>query len=81
MNQEPNDCLFPTAQDSFLTSIDFRRLLITLANSLDPVLLVPIWIQTIWHPDSVPEIFIGEFWKKTTTADNNKSMQNYPACK
>ena len=38
---------------------------------------VLIWIQTVWHSDNVPERL--NFEKKS--ADNNKSMNNYPACK
>ena len=37
---------------------------------------VLIWIQTIWHSDSVHVTFL--FWKKS--ADDNKHVKNYPAC-
>ena len=37
-----------------------------------------IWIQTVCHSDSVPERAFW-FWKKS--ADVNKCMKNYPACK
>ena len=65
--------------NSFLTRGDFRDLLITFVNSLDPdqdrqnvcpdldILSVLIWIQTVWHPDSLPElIFDLRFRTKIT---------------
>ena len=45
---------------SFHASCYFCHLLITFANSLDPdhdQMSVLIWIQTIWHSDSVPDFF------------------------
>ena len=41
---------------------------------------VSIWIQTVWHFDSNPEriFWKSQFWKKS--ADDKKSMKNYPAC-
>ena len=44
-------------------------------------MLVLIWIQTVWHSDSVPHRILSKskFWKKS--ADDNKSMNNYLACK
>ena len=41
------------------------------------IMSVLIWIQTVWHSDSVPEK--KWFWKKS--ADDNKSMKHYPTCK
>ena len=40
---------------------------------------VLIWIQTVWHSDSVPEriFWKSQFWKNS--ADDNW-MKNYPAC-
>ena len=62
------------------------RLLISFAISLDPdqddKMSVLIWIQIIWHSDNVPERIFwkkNRFWKKS--ADDNKSMKNYLACK
>ena len=67
----------------FLASVDLCHLLITFANGLDPgqdgKTLVLIWSQTAWHTDSIPERIFDNFEKKS--ADNNKSIKNYPACK
>ena len=39
-----------------------------------------IWIQTVWHSDSIPEnSFEKVNFKKNP--QTTKSMQNYPACK
>ena len=40
-----------------------------------------IWIQTVWHSDGIPERFFVKvnFLKKIHR--QQKSMQNYPACK
>ena len=65
----------------------FCRLLITFANSVDPNQdqqkggpdLNPF---TVWHSDSVPEsIFLKSYFFKKKSADNFKSMKNYPAFK
>ena len=42
-------------------------------------LSVLIWIQTIWHSDSVPET-IFEKVNLEKSADYNKTLKNYPAC-
>ena len=51
--------------NTFLSSDNFCLLMIAFTNSFGPrsgptKLLVLIWIQTVWHSDSVPEII---FWK------------------
>ena len=51
-------------------AVNFCRLLITFENSLEPD-QDQIWIQSVWHSDSVPEIIFWKnlFWKsqqKTT---------------
>ena len=57
--------------------------LITFANSLDPdedrQMSVLVWIQSVWHSDSVPEFFLNKvnFGKLYV----NKSMTIYRACK
>ena len=70
--------------NSFLTSSDFCRLVITLANSSNPD-----QDQENVGPDLDPScltlwVFLkfllkSYFWKKS--ADDNKSIKNYPACK
>ena len=56
---------------------------IKVSNGFDPdheKMLVFIWIQTIWLSDSVPVLFcflLGFF----NSADDNKSMKNYPSYK
>ena len=48
---------------------------IRVLNSLD---LDQAWhFQTVWHSDIIPERIV--FWKKSVV--NNKSMNNYPACR
>ena len=53
-------------------------MLITFANSLDPDQdskhAVLIWIQSVWHSDSVYEriFWKSKFWKKSDSADDNK---------
>ena len=68
--------------NSFIASDDFCRLLLTFANSLDPD-----QDQLDIGPDLDPNWLTSErilfekanFEKKS--ADDNKSMKNYPACK
>ena len=77
-----------TLFNSFLASGNFW-LLITFENSLDPdqdrqkisADLDPVLDPGLSHSDSVPERIFSErsFWKKS--ADDNKSMKNYLACK
>ena len=42
-------------------------------------MLVLIWIQTIWHSDSVPGgLFVKTlFWRKS--ADGNKKQEQFPS--
>ena len=42
-------------------------------------MLVLIWIQTVRHPDIVPERFFLKLILKKKTADNSRSIRNYPA--
>ena len=78
-----------TMIDSFQASGDFCRLLITFASNLDPDQDrqnvnsdILIWIQTIWHSDSVSQrfFFLGNnnFEKCQQTTIN---MKSYSACK
>ena len=39
------------------------------------------WIQTVWQSDSVPERIIWKVNFKKKSADDNKSMKHYHACK
>ena len=42
---------------------------------------VLIWIQTLQHSDSIPERLFEKVNFEKKSADNNKSMKNYRACK
>ena len=66
--------------NSFLASGNFCHLLKTIANCLDLDQDVLIWIGTVWHSYSVPEII---FWKSNFKKVSrwNNSMKNYPACR
>ena len=67
-------------RNSFLASGDFRHLLITLANSLDPDQRTDLF-WTVWHSDRVPEIFLEKVNFEKKSANDNKSRKNYQACK
>ena len=71
--------------NSFLAGGEFCCLLITFANSLDPD-----QDRLNVGPDLVPNgltliMVLKEFFEKVNfqkkSADNNKGMKNYPACK
>ena len=40
-----------------------------------------IMIQAVWHSDGIPERIFLKSWFKKKSADNNKSINNYPACR
>ena len=65
---------------SFPASGDFCRLLITFANSLDPIRPDKtsglIWIQTVWHFDGIPERF---FLKKLIEKKKTKKHAKLPS--
>ena len=42
---------------------------------------VLIWIQPVWHYDSIPKQIFKKANFEKKSADDNKSMKNYPACK
>ena len=54
-----------------------------LSSKRSQILIGPSWIQTVMTLMVVlKEIFENDdFEKNKTTADNKKSMQDYPACK
>ena len=66
--------------NSFFASGDFCRLLITYANSLDP----DQDRQNGSKPFDTLIVFLNDLFQKVNfekkTADDNKSMKNYPTC-
>ena len=42
-----------------------------------------IWIQTVWHADGSPKIFLEKslFWKKNKYQQTTKNMKIYPVGK
>ena len=76
------------ALNSFLASGNFWHLLIAFANSLNPEKgrqnlgpdLDPNHL-TFWYKVFMKELFKKVDLKKKTSADDKKSLQDYPACK
>ena len=51
--------------------------LLAYANSSDPANKCRIWIQTVWHSDSVPQKkILKNFILKKKSVDDSKTMKN-----
>ena len=81
-------CILPTPIkmsiteiNSFLVSGYFYRLLQKVWTQIRPDRMsVLLWIQNVWHSDSIPEL-VGKNRFGKRSAEDNKNMENYPVCK
>ena len=67
---------------SFLASSYLYRLLQTIWTQIRTGRMSALlWIQNVWHSDSIPEFFEEKKMFGKRSADANKNMENYPAFK
>ena len=50
-------------------------------SDYDLQIVSPDLEQTVGHSDNVPEFFLDKEYFEKKSADKNKSIKNYPACK